>query len=65
MSKIRNILKKILKLVRGCQKSKLLSKLAKARKIHFLVNQGVLKLIDVFFPVKYEKKIDHFSQIWV
>ena len=34
---------------------KLLSKLAKARKIHFFVNQGVLKLIDALFPEKYEK----------
>ena len=37
--------------------SKLLSKLAKARKIHFFVNQVVWKLIDAFFPEKYEKNI--------
>ena len=55
MSKISKILKKILKRIRGCQMSKLLSKLAKARKIHFFVNQGVLKLIDALFPEKYEK----------
>ena len=39
------------------QMSKLLLKFDKARKIHFFVNQGVLKLIDAFFPEKYEKNI--------
>ena len=57
MSKTRNILKKILKQTKWRQMSKLLLKFAKARKIHFFVNQGVLKLTDAFFPEKYEKNI--------
>ena len=57
MSKTRNILKKILKQTKWRQMSKLLLNFAKARKIHFFVNQGVLKLTDAFFPEKYEKNI--------
>ena len=56
MSKTRNILKKNLKHTKWRQMSKLPLKFAKARKIHFFVNQGVLKLTDVFFPEKYLKK---------
>ena len=45
---------------------KLLSKLAKARKIHFFVNQVVWKLIDAFFLKNLKKNFfDHFSQILV
>ena len=57
MSKIRNILKKILKHTKWRQMSKLLLNFDKARKIHFFVNQGVLKLTGSFFPEKYEKNI--------
>ena len=57
MSKTRNILKKILKHTKWRQMSKLLLKFAKARKIYFFVNQGILKFTDVFFPEKYEKNI--------
>ena len=54
---------KNLKHVRGCQMSKLLSKLAKARKIHFFVNQGELKLIDAFF-LKNMKKNTILLKFW-
>ena len=57
MPKTRNIIKKILKHTKWRQMSKLLLKFAKARKIHFFVNQGILKLTEAFFPEKYEKKI--------
>ena len=57
MSKIRNILKIFLKHTKWRQMSKLLLKFDKARKIHFSVNQGVLKLTGSFFPENYEKNI--------
>ena len=57
MSKTRNILKKILKHTKCRQMSKLLLKFAKARKIQFFHNQGILKFTDAFFHEKYEKKI--------
>ena len=45
--------------------SKLFSKLAKARKIHFFVNQDVLKLIDAFFSENMIFFLPFFSNLGI